>query len=58
MYAPLGPEEGIEFFGIGVTDTYCPGGYWKLNLGPVQEQQVLLPLRHLTAELYTPLLPL
>ena len=37
------PEEGIRSPGTGVTDG-CepPYGYWESNLGPLEEQQVLL----------------
>lgn len=36
---PMRPEDGREFFETRVTD---PCECWKLNLGPLQEQQVLL----------------
>lgn len=45
MYS-WGPDKGVASLRIGVTNTCEPlGGYWKLNLGPVQEQQVLLPTK-------------
>lgn len=37
------PEEGVKTFGTGVTDGCEPWyGFWGLNLGSLQEQQVLL----------------
>lgn len=37
------PEEGVKSFGTGVTDGCEPWyGFWGLNLGSLQEQQVLL----------------
>ena len=40
---PLRSEEGIGYLGTGVTDSYEPlYGCWELNLGSLQEQQVIL----------------
>lgn len=37
------PEEGIKSLGTRVTNFYeLPCGYWEPNLGPLNEQQVLL----------------
>ena len=43
MIPPRRPEKDIKYPGTGVTDN-CepPCGCWELNLGPLQEQQVLL----------------
>lgn len=40
---PKKSGEGVRFPGTGVTDDCEPlGGFWDLNLGPLQEQNVLL----------------
>jgi hypothetical protein len=37
------PEEGIRAPRLRATDGYAlPCGYWELNPGPLQEQQMLL----------------
>lgn len=42
-------EEAIRSPGTGVTDDCeLTCGHWELNLGPVQEYPVLLPLSHLS----------
>jgi hypothetical protein len=40
---PRRPKEGIRYPGPGVTDSCKPAcGCWKLKLGPLKEQKVLL----------------
>jgi hypothetical protein len=40
------PEEGIRLFGVGVTDSsYLPCGRFQLNLGLLEEQEVLITAR-------------
>lgn len=42
IQCPQGPEEGIGSPGAGVTDCYkLPSGCWRLNTGPLEEQQVV-----------------
>jgi hypothetical protein len=39
--SPQRSGDGIEFLGNGVTEGYeTSHGYWKVKLGPLQEQQV------------------
>ena len=41
VWCPQRSEEGIRFLGSRVMgEPLC--GYWELNLGPLQKQQVLL----------------
>lgn len=35
-------EEGVRFFGSGVTDGVHPSGCWEWNLCLLEEQQLLL----------------
>lgn len=43
MQSPQRPAEGIRSPGTGVTDGYKPPCvFWELNLGPLEEQWVLL----------------
>lgn len=40
---PQRPEEGARSPEMGITDTWDPPSEcWELNLGPLQEQQMLL----------------
>lgn len=41
-HACLATEEGVASFETGVTASCeLPGGFWRPNLGPLQEQQSL-----------------
>ena len=36
------PEEAVRSLVTGIISSYWPCARWELNLGPLQEQQVLL----------------
>jgi hypothetical protein len=41
-------QEGVVSPGSGITDgAELPCGCWELNLGPLEEQSVLLTIEHL-----------
>jgi hypothetical protein len=50
MQCPSRPKENVGFPGFAVTEGCEPlCGWWESNLGPLEEQAVLLTAEHLSS---------